>query len=144
MFGRHFAFVLAGKTLLEAKQMSMIRLEHKNFAAAERLESVLRERLLNVVPADADAGGDQRSTTYVCSAVYEAALGGEEAAIARSRAQNRRNDDYRRSGELFQLTEALGGKLMRLSLPAGDSDAVTMIMVCSRNAFIGRCHRGVG
>ena len=66
--------------------MSMIRLEHENFVAAERLESVLRERLLNVVAADADAGGDQRSTTYVCSAAHEAALGGEEAAIARGRA----------------------------------------------------------
>ena len=85
MFGRHFAFVLAGKTLLEAKQMSMIRLEHENFAAAERLESVLRERLLNVVAADADAVAT--SGDHLCrSAAHEAALGGEEAAIARGRA----------------------------------------------------------
>ena len=125
MFGKHFAFALAGKTLLEAKQMSMIRLEHENFAAAERLESVLRDRLLNVVAANADASGDLRSTTYVCSAAHEAALGGEEAAIARGRAV--------KAGVIiiieeavgcFKLTEALGGKLIRLSLPAGNSDAV--------------------
>ena len=125
MFGRHFAFVLAGKTLLEAKQMSMIRLEHENFAAAERLESVLRERLLNVVAADADASGDQRSTTYVCSAAHEAALGGEEAAIARGRAVKAGvMMIIEEAAGCFQLTEALGGKLIRLSLPAGDSDAV--------------------
>ena len=97
----------------------------KIFAAAERLESVLRERLLNVVPADADAGGDQRSTTYVCSAVYEAALGGEEAAIARGRALKAGvMMIIEEAASCFQLTEALGGKLIRLSLPAGDSDAV--------------------
>ena len=125
MFGRHFAFVLAGKTLLEAKQMSMIRLEHENFAAAERLESALRERLLNVVAADADAVGDQRSTTYVCSAAHEAALGGEEAAIARGRAVKAGvMVIIEEAAGCFQLTEALGGKLIRLSLPAGDSDAV--------------------
>ena len=125
MFGRHFAFVLAGKTLLEAKQMSMIRLEHENFAAAERLESVLRERLLNVVAADADASGDQRSTTYVCSAAHEAALGGEEAAIARGRAVKAGvMMIIEEAAGCFQLNEALGGKLIRLSLPAGDSDAV--------------------
>ena len=42
--------------------MSMIRLEHKNLQPPNGLD-LLRERLLNVVPADADAGGDQRSTT---------------------------------------------------------------------------------
>ncbi len=105
--------------------MSMIRLEHENFAAAERLESVLRERLLNVVAADADASGDQRSTTYVCCAVYEAALGGEEAAIARGRAVKAGvMMIIEEAAGCFQLNEALGGKLIRLSLPAGDSDAV--------------------
>ena len=58
------------------------------------------------------------------AAPHEAALGGEEAAIARGRAEGRRHDDYRRSGGLFPADEALGGKLIRLSLPAGDSDAV--------------------
>ena len=105
--------------------MSMIRLEHENFAAAERLESVLRERLLNVVAADADASGDQRSTTYVCSAAHEAALGGEEAAIARGRAVKAGvMMIIEEAAGCFQLNEALGGKLIRLSLPAGDSDAV--------------------
>ena len=105
--------------------MSMIRLEHENFVAAERLESVLRERLLNVVAADADAGGDQRSTTYVCSAAHEATLGGEEAAIARGRALKAGvMIIIEEAATCFQLTEALGGKLIRLSLPKGDSDAV--------------------
>lgn len=105
--------------------MSMIRLEHENFIAADRLESILRERLLNVVAPDSDACGDQRSTTYVCSAVHEAALGGEEAAIARGRALKAGVmmiiDE---AASCFQLTEALGGKLIRLSLPKGNSDAV--------------------
>ena len=74
MFGRHFAFALAGKTLLEAKQMSMIRLEHENFAAAERLESVLRERLLNVVAADADAGGITSAGAISVSLAVEPAV----------------------------------------------------------------------
>ena len=125
MFGRHFAFVVAGKTLLEAKQMSMIRLEHENFVAAERLEAVLRERLLNVVPADADAGGDPRSTIYICSAAQEANLGGEDDAIARGRAVKAGVMIIIEEGAgCFQLTEALGGKLIRLSLPASDSNTV--------------------
>ena len=105
--------------------MNMIRLEHENFVVAERLESILRERLLNVVAADSDACGDQRSTTYVCSAVHVSALGGEEAAIARGRALKAGVmmiiDE---AASCFQLTEALGGKLIRLSLPKGNSDAV--------------------
>ena len=125
MFGRHFAFVVAGKTLLEAKQMSMIRLEHENFAAAERLEAVLRERLLNVVAADADAGGDHRSTIYICSAAHEATIGGQNDAIARGRAVKAGVIMIIEEGAgCFQLTEALGGKLIRLSLPASDSNAV--------------------
>ena len=89
--------------------MSMIRLEHDNFAAAERL--VCCASAFECCAADADASGDQRSTTYVCSAAHEAALGGEEAAIARGRAQGRRHDDYRRR-RLFPADEALGGKLI--------------------------------
>ena len=105
--------------------MSMIRLEHENFVAAERLEAVLRERLLNVVPADADAGGDPRSTIYICSAAQEANLGGEDDAIARGRAVKAGMMMIIEEGAgSFQLTEALGGKLLRLSLPVSDSDTV--------------------
>ena len=105
--------------------MSMIRLEHENFVAAERLEAVLRERLLNVVPADADAGGDPRSTIYICSAAQEANLGGEDDAIARGRAVKAGVMIIIEEGAgCFQLTEALGGKLLRLSLPASDSNIV--------------------
>ena len=105
--------------------MSMIRLEHENFVAAERLEAVLRERLLNVVPADADAGGDPRSTIYICSAAQEANLGGEDDAIARGRAVKAGVMIIIEEGAgCFQLTEALGGKLLRLSLPASENNAV--------------------
>ena len=59
--------------------MSTIRLEHDQFAAAPALADVLTDRLLTVAPAvgDSGVGGDLKSTTYVCSAAYEASIGGE-------------------------------------------------------------------
>jgi len=105
--------------------MSTIRLEHTAFDAAERLEAVLSERLLTVTPVEGDVAGDMKSTTYVCSAAYEASIGGQDAAIARGRAA--------RAGTMmvieenathYSLTEELGGKLIRLSLPASSARSV--------------------
>ena len=100
--------------------MSTIRLEHDQFAAAPALADVLTDRLLTVASAAGDIGvcGDLKSTTYICSAAYEASIGGEEVAVARGRSL--------RAGKMmiidenapaFSLTEALGGKLIRLALP---------------------------
>ena len=105
--------------------MSTIRLENENFGAADRLASVLRERLLNVTPAETDAGGDAKTTTYVCSAAYETAIGGQEAAIARGRAVRAGTMMIiEEDASVFSVTEELGGKLIRLALPSGNAFAV--------------------
>ena len=105
--------------------MSTIRLENENFGAADRLASVLRERLLNVTPAETDAGGDAKTTTYVCSAAYETAIGGQEAAIARGRAVRAGTMMIiEENASVFSVTEELGGKLIRLALPSGNAFAV--------------------
>ena len=117
-FGKLLALLSAGKIPLEARDMSTIRLEHDKFAAADSLASVLNDRLLTVTAADTDVGGDLKTTTFVCSAAYEAAIGGQEAAIARGR-------DVRagtmmvieEDAAVFSITEDLGGKLIRLALP---------------------------
>ena len=56
--------------------MTLVRLEHKNFEAADDLAAILTERQLDVTSADAEGPADQRSTIYVCSAAHEASLGG--------------------------------------------------------------------
>ena len=100
--------------------MSTIRLEHDQFAAAPALADVLTDRLLTVASAagDSGVGGDLKSTTYVCSAAYEASIGGEEAAVARGRSLRAgKMMIIDENAPVFALTEALGGKLIRLALP---------------------------
>ena len=100
--------------------MSTIRLEHDQFAAAPALADVLTDRLLTVAPAAGDigVGGDLKSTTYICSAAYEASIGGEEAAVARGRSLRAgKMMIIDENAPVFSLTEALGGKLIRLALP---------------------------
>ena len=100
--------------------MSTIRLEHDQFAAAPALADVLTDRLLTVAPAagDCGVGGDLKSTTYICSAAYEASIGGEEAAVARGRSLRAgKMMIIDENAPVFSLTEALGGKLIRLALP---------------------------
>ena len=98
--------------------MSTIRLEHDKFAAADSLASVLNDRLLIVTAADTDVGGDMKTTTFVCSAAYEASIGGQDAAIARGRAARAGTMMViEEDADVFSITEELGGKLIRLSLP---------------------------
>ena len=100
--------------------MSTIRLEHDQFAAAPALADVLTDRLLTVASAAGDNGvsGDLKSTTYVCSAAHEASIGGEEAAVARGRGLRAgKMMIIDENAPVFALTEALGGKLIRLALP---------------------------
>ncbi|MEK9552134.1 MAG: sigma 54-interacting transcriptional regulator [Alphaproteobacteria bacterium] len=100
--------------------MSTIRLEHDQFAAAPALADVLTDRLLTVASAagDSGVGGDLKSTTYVCSAAYEVSIGGEEAAVARGRSLRAgKMMIIDENAPVFALTEALGGKLIRLALP---------------------------
>ena len=99
--------------------MSTIRLEHDKFNAAPMLAALLNDRLLSVSEAGSEAAGDMKSTTYVCSAAFEASVGGEEAAVARGRASRAgRMMIIEEDASAFAVTEALGGKLIRLALPA--------------------------
>ena len=70
MAGRLLAFAVAGKTLLEATEMSTIRLEHDKFSAAPLLAELLNDRLLSVGEAGGDAVGEMKSTTYVLSLIH--------------------------------------------------------------------------
>ncbi len=104
--------------------MSIIRLEHESFASADRLTRILQDRLLTVATSDGDLAGDPKSNTYICSAAYEASIGGEAEAIAKGRAARAGSMMIiEENADSFALTEALGGKLVRLALPAA-KDAV--------------------
>lgn len=105
--------------------MSTIRLEHDSFASADRLARILQDRLLTVTAPDGDLTGDPKSSTYICSAAFEASIGGEAEAVAKGRAA--------RAGAMmiidenadsFAVTETLGGKLVRLALPAAKGASV--------------------
>ena len=99
--------------------MSTIRLEHDKFSAAPLLAELLNDRLLSVSEAGSEAAGDMKSTTYVCSAAFEASVGGEDAAVARGRAARAgRMMIIEEDAAAFAVTEALGGKLIRLALPS--------------------------
>jgi two-component system response regulator FlrC len=98
--------------------MSSIRLEHDSFTSADRLAHILQDRLLTVAASDCELTGDPKSNTYVCSAAYEASIGGEAEAIARGRAARAGSMMIiEENADSFTLTEALGGKLVRLALP---------------------------
>ena len=110
---------------LEANKMSTIRLEHEKFSAAPLLAELLTDRMLTVTEAGSEAVGDLKSTTYVCSTAFETAIGGEEAAVARGRAARAgRMMIIEEDAPAFIVTEALGGKLIRLALPKASSASV--------------------
>ena len=99
--------------------MSSIRLEHDKFSAAPMLAELLNDRLLSVSEAGSEAAGEMKSTTYVCSAAFEASIGGEDAAVARGRAARAgRMMIIEEDAAAFAVNEALGGKLVRLAIPA--------------------------
>ncbi len=105
--------------------MSTIRLEHEKFSAAPLLAELLTDRMLTVTEAGSEAAGDLKSTTYVCSAAFETAIGGEEAAVTRGRAARAgRMMIIEEDAPAFIVTEALGGKLIRLALPKASSASV--------------------
>ena len=98
--------------------MTLVRLEHNNFEAADDLAAILTERQLDVTSADAEGPADQRSTIYVCSAAHEASLGGEQKAVATGRtARAGSMMIIEENAACFAIEESLGGKLVRISLP---------------------------
>ena len=104
----------------EANDMTLIRLEHENFDAADRLADILSERQMTVTAASsAEGAADQRTTIYVCSAAQEARLGGEQQAVAAGRtARAGSMMIIEENADCFAVTDALGGKLVRVALPA--------------------------
>ena len=98
--------------------MSTIRLEHDKFASADRLASIFQDRLLTVASPSGDLAGDPKSSIYICSAAYEASVGGEPEIIAKGRAARAGSMMIiEENADSFALTETLGGKLIRLALP---------------------------
>jgi len=98
--------------------MSTIRLEHDRFNAAGTLATLLADRLLTVSDAGGDVGGDMKTTTYVCSAAFEASIGGEDAALAKGRAARAgRMMIVDEDASVFAVRETHGGKLIRLAIP---------------------------
>ena len=100
--------------------MTLIRLEHENFDAADRLADILSERQITVTASSSSEGAaDQRTTIYVCSAAQEARLGGEQQAVAAGRtARAGSMMIIEENADCFAVTHALGGKLVRVALPA--------------------------
>ncbi len=99
--------------------MSTIRLEYEKFAAAQLLAALLSDRMLTVCDAPGDSTGDVKTTTFVCSAAYEASIGGESAAMAIGRNMRAgRMMIIDENATLFTVSEALGGKLIRIAIPS--------------------------
>ena len=81
------------------------------------LAELLEDRLLSISKAGAEVIDDLKSTTYVCSAAFEASIGGEEAAVARGRAARAGKMLIIEEGaSAFSVNEELGGKLIRLCI----------------------------
>ena len=98
--------------------MSTIRLEQDRFNAAGTLATLLVDRMLNVNDAGGDVGGDIKTTTYVCSAAFEASIGGEDAVLAKGRAARAgRIMIVDEDASVFAVSETHGGKLIRLAIP---------------------------
>ena len=98
--------------------MTVIRLEQEQFSAAHLLTELLSDRLLQVSEPGSEPIGDIKSTIYVCSAAFENSIGGEEAAIAQGRASRAgRMMIIDEDAKQFAITEAYGGKLIRLAIP---------------------------
>ena len=98
--------------------MSTIRLEQDRFNAAGTLATLLADRMLTVNDAGGDVGGDIKTTTYVCSAAFEASIGGEDAVLAKGRAARAgRMMIVDEDASVFAVSETHGGKLIRLAIP---------------------------
>ena len=98
--------------------MTVIRLEQEQFSAAHLLTELLGDRLLQVSEPGSEPIGDIKSNIYVCSAAYENSIGGEEAAIAQGRdSKAGRMMIIDEDAKQFAITEAYGGKLIRLAIP---------------------------
>ncbi len=105
--------------------MSTIRLEHDKFKAADALATLLADRMLTVGDAGGDVAGDIKTTTYVCSAAFEASIGGEDAALAKGRgARAGRMMIVDEDASVFAVSETHGGKLIRLAIPAAKESKV--------------------
>ena len=105
--------------------MTIIRLDQTQFDAAPSLAELLEKRMLTVVGTEGDVVAELKSTVLVCSAEREKALGGEDATIALGR--------NLRAGRLmvvddkaskFEVSESLGGKLIRVALPTSSPSII--------------------
>ena len=98
--------------------MSTIRLEQDRFNAGGTLAALLADRMLTVSDAGGDVTGDIKTTTYVCSAAFEASIGGEDAVLAKGRAARAgRMMIVDEDASVFAVSETHGGKLIRLAIP---------------------------
>ena len=98
--------------------MSTIRLEQDKFNAGGTLAALLADRMLTVSDAGGDVTGDIKTTTYVCSAAFEASIGGEDAVLAKGRAARAgRMMIVDEDASVFAVSETHGGKLIRLAIP---------------------------
>ena len=98
--------------------MNTIRLEQDRFNAGGTLAALLADRMLTVSDAGGDVTGDIKTTTYVCSAAFEASIGGEDAVLAKGRAARAgRMMIVNEDASVFAVSETHGGKLIRLAIP---------------------------
>ena len=98
--------------------MSTIRLEQDRFNAGGTLAALLADRMLTVSDAGGDVTGDIKTTTYVCSAAFEASIGGQDAVLAKGRAARAgRMMIVDEDASVFAVSETHGGKLIRLAIP---------------------------
>ena len=98
--------------------MSTIRLEQDRFNAGGTLAALLADRMLTVSDAGGDVTGDIKTTTYVCSAAFEASIGGEDAVLAKGRAARAgRMMIVDEDASVFAVSETHSGKLIRLAIP---------------------------
>ena len=107
--------------------MTKVMIETTGLSMAVKLTDLITRRMLPVTAETglADNAGTSRGATLVFSRAFESQIGGQQALIERARKFLPRLMLVIAEGEAkYSVTPELGGKILRVQLPAGKDDAL--------------------
>jgi len=103
--------------------MTKVHLIDTALPRAEGLADLLIRRRLGVTRDSAGAGG-KGAASLVCGAAAEDQLGGTRGLVETARAMGAGRIVVVQDGDRFGVTEDLGGRLLRVTLPAGPHEGL--------------------
>ena len=107
--------------------MTKVMIETTGLSMAVKLADLITRRMLPVTAETglADNAEPSRGATLVFSRAFESQIGGQQALIERARKFLPRLMLVIAEGEAkYSVTPELGGKILRVQLPAGKDDAL--------------------